>query len=54
MGVAMGLVILIGTIGVFLGTRGAPVGSLRQPTAGWRELLATSSAAELLRRYGVK
>jgi Na+/melibiose symporter-like transporter len=41
MGVVIGLVILIGTIGVFLGTRGAPVGSRRPTTAGWRELLAT-------------
>lgn len=41
MGVAMGLVILIGTVGVYLGTRGAPVGSLRPTTANWRELLAT-------------
>jgi glycoside/pentoside/hexuronide:cation symporter, GPH family len=41
MGTAMGLVILIGTIGVYLGTRGAPVGSRRPATGGWRELLAT-------------
>lgn len=41
MGVAMGLVILIGTIGVYLGTRGAPVGSRRPNTTDWRGLLAT-------------
>lgn len=41
MGVVIGLVILLGTIGVTLGTRGAPVGSLRPNTAGWRNLLAT-------------
>ncbi|GLY67651.1 MFS transporter [Amycolatopsis taiwanensis] len=41
MGIAMGLVILVGTIGVYLGTRGAPVGSRRPTTAGWRDLLAT-------------
>jgi GPH family glycoside/pentoside/hexuronide:cation symporter len=41
MGIAMGVVILIGTIGVYLGTRNAPVGSLRPTTAGRRELLAT-------------
>ena len=41
MGVVIGLVILVGTIGVLLGTRGAPVGALRPTTAGRRELLAT-------------
>jgi len=41
MGIVIGVVILIGTIGVYLGTRNAPVGSLRPPTAGWRELLVT-------------
>ncbi|TVT53814.1 MFS transporter, partial [Amycolatopsis rhizosphaerae] len=41
MGVVIGLVILCGTFGVYLGTRGAPVGSLRPNTAGWRDLLAT-------------
>lgn len=44
MGIVMGVVILIGTIGVFLGTRGAPVGSLRPTTPGWRDLLATMRA----------
>jgi glycoside/pentoside/hexuronide:cation symporter, GPH family len=44
MGIVIGLVILVGTIGVFLGTRGAPVGSLRPTTAGWRDLLATMRA----------
>jgi GPH family glycoside/pentoside/hexuronide:cation symporter len=37
----IGLVILIGTIGVFLGTRGAPVGSRRPTTHSWRDLLTT-------------
>jgi Na+/melibiose symporter-like transporter len=41
MGLVIGVVILIGTIGVFLGTRGAPVGSRRPNTPSWRELLAT-------------
>ena len=41
MGVFIGLVILIGTIGVVLGTRRAPVGSLRPNTVNWRELVAT-------------
>ncbi|SFI56364.1 Na+/melibiose symporter [Amycolatopsis sacchari] len=41
MGLAIGLVILVGTIGVFLGTRDAPVGQRRPPTAGWRDLLTT-------------
>jgi glycoside/pentoside/hexuronide:cation symporter, GPH family len=41
MGIVMGLVILVGTIGVYFGLRGAPVGSRRPPTTGWRELWAT-------------
>ncbi|TNC25370.1 MFS transporter [Amycolatopsis alkalitolerans] len=41
MGVVIGLVILIGTIGVTLGIRRAPVGALRPTTPGWRDLLAT-------------
>jgi len=41
MGIAMGVVMLLGTAAVFLGTRGAPVGDLRPPTPGWRDLLAT-------------
>ncbi|HKS49058.1 MAG TPA: MFS transporter [Amycolatopsis sp.] len=44
MGVAMAAVIVLGTIGVYLGTRGAPVGSRRPTTPGWRELLATMRA----------
>lgn len=41
MGIVMGLVILTGTIGAYLGTRRAPVGSSRPTTPGWRELFAT-------------
>ncbi|KAA9151329.1 MFS transporter [Amycolatopsis acidicola] len=41
MGVVIGLVILVGTIGVRLGTRTAPVGNLRPNSPSWRELLAT-------------
>ncbi|HJQ47934.1 MAG TPA: MFS transporter [Amycolatopsis sp.] len=41
MGVFIGLVILIGTIGVVLGTRGAPVGSRRPNAVNMRELIAT-------------
>ncbi|HVV10589.1 MFS transporter [Amycolatopsis sp.] len=41
MGVVIGVVILVGTIGVLLGTRGAPVGDRRPNSPGWRELLAT-------------
>lgn len=41
MGIAMGVIMILGTIAVYLGTRGAPVGNLRPPTPGWRELWAT-------------
>ncbi|NIH83970.1 MFS transporter [Amycolatopsis granulosa] len=41
MGAVMGVIMVLGTIAVFLGTRGAPVGNLRPPTPGRRELLAT-------------
>jgi len=41
MGIAMGVIMVLGTIAVFFGTRGAPVGELRPPTPGWRELLTT-------------
>ncbi|MFD4194942.1 MFS transporter [Amycolatopsis thermoflava] len=41
MGIVMGAIMVLGTVAVFLGTRGAPVGNLRPPTPGWRELLAT-------------
>lgn len=41
MGVAVAVIMIAGTIGVYLGTKGAPVGALREPTPGWRELLAT-------------
>lgn len=41
MGTAMGLVMIVGTVGVFLGTRGAPTGAGRPPTTTWRDLLAT-------------
>lgn len=44
MGVAIGLVIVGGTIGVYLGVRGARVAQPREPTPGWRELLATMRA----------
>ena len=41
MGVFVGVLIAVGAVGVYLGTRGAPVGRLREPTPGWRELLRT-------------
>ncbi|QFU90749.1 MFS transporter [Amycolatopsis sp. YIM 10] len=44
MGVAIGLVILGGTLGVYFSIRNAPVAKVRQPTTSWRELLATMRA----------
>jgi Na+/melibiose symporter-like transporter len=44
MGVVVGLIILGGTLGVFYGLRGAPVGSLRPNTVGRKQLLATMRA----------
>lgn len=41
MGLFVGLLIAVGALAVYAGTRGAPVGRLREPTPGWRELLAT-------------
>jgi GPH family glycoside/pentoside/hexuronide:cation symporter len=41
MGLVIGIIILAGTIAVYFGVRGAPVGSLRPNTPGWRDLLAT-------------
>ncbi|MDQ0381851.1 MFS transporter [Amycolatopsis thermophila] len=41
MAIAMGVIMIFGTIAVYLGTRGAPVGNLRPTTPGRRELLAT-------------
>jgi Na+/melibiose symporter-like transporter len=41
MGIVIGAIIIGGTLGVYFGLRGAPVGSLRPNTVGWRELFAT-------------
>ncbi|WP_199432231.1 MFS transporter [Qaidamihabitans albus] len=41
MGVFVALLIVAGTISVYLGIRRAPAGILRQPTPTWRALLAT-------------
>ncbi|PRX45164.1 Na+/melibiose symporter-like transporter [Prauserella shujinwangii] len=41
MGVFVGVLIVAGTIGVYLGLRRAPAGRLLQPTPTWRALLAT-------------
>ncbi|SFS82241.1 Na+/melibiose symporter [Saccharopolyspora flava] len=41
MGVAVGLVILVGVVLMVLGLRGAPVGRLRPGAQTWRELLVT-------------
>ncbi|OZM72424.1 MFS transporter [Amycolatopsis antarctica] len=44
MGVAVAVIMIAGTIGVYLGIRNAPVAAPRQPTPGWRELVATMRA----------
>ncbi|NKQ52629.1 MFS transporter [Amycolatopsis sp. K13G38] len=44
MGIAIGLVMIVGTIGVLLGTRTAPVGSLRPNAVSFGELIATMRA----------
>lgn len=41
MGAFVGVLIALGAVAVYAGTRGAPVGRLREPTPGWRDLLAT-------------
>ncbi|MEU6641573.1 MFS transporter [Saccharomonospora sp. NPDC046836] len=41
MGVFVAVLIVAGTLAVYFGLRGAPVGRLRQPTPSWRALLAT-------------
>lgn len=41
MGIVMGVIMVLGTIAVFFGIRHAPVGNLRPPTPGGRDLLAT-------------
>jgi GPH family glycoside/pentoside/hexuronide:cation symporter len=43
MGVVMGVVILLATLGVYLGLEGAPVGSLRPNTVHRRQLMRTIS-----------
>ncbi|WP_020673644.1 MFS transporter [Amycolatopsis nigrescens] len=44
MGIAIGVIILGGTFGVYFGIRNAPVGRLRPNPTGWRELIATMRA----------
>ncbi|MFC4003469.1 MFS transporter [Prauserella oleivorans] len=41
MGLFVGALIAVGTVCVYVGIRGAPVGRLRQPTPTWRALLRT-------------
>jgi Na+/melibiose symporter-like transporter len=41
MSVIIGVIIIGGTLGVYFGLRGAPVGSLRPNTVGWADLLST-------------
>jgi Na+/melibiose symporter-like transporter len=50
MGVFVAVLIVGGTLGVYFGTRGAPVGRLRSPTPTWRELLATMRGWRSFRR----